>query len=248
MKEIKFRTIKVRRLSELIEEAISDLILSGQLEFGSRMPTESQISKQFGVSIVTVREALRGLEAFGIIERRRGRKGGTYVVEPKADVPKSAIHYFLTSRNVSPEHLSQVRAILEPATVVLAAKNINKDELKKLEDNVNDCKKRINAKRAEYSSRNFFDIEDRHTEFHRLIAEVTHNPLLILITDYMLDFLSSFEKANLVPDIEYSITTLQNHEKILEDFKSQNVEALLQHVDQCIEFIGDYLISHKKKG
>jgi GntR family transcriptional repressor for pyruvate dehydrogenase complex len=248
MTEIKFRTIKVRRLSELVEEAISDLILSGQLTFGSRMPTEEQISKQFGVSIVTVREALRGLEAFGMIERRRGRKGGTYIVEPKADVPKSAMHYFLISRNISPEHLSQVRAILEPATVALAVKNINKSELKKLEDNVNDCKKRINTKRDKYSPRNFFDVEDRHTEFHRLIAEATHNPLLILITDYMLDFLSSFEKANLVPDIEYSITTLQNHEKILEDFKSQNVEALLQHVDQCIEFIGDYLASHKKKG
>jgi GntR family transcriptional repressor for pyruvate dehydrogenase complex len=243
---IKFQPLKSRRLSELIEESIKDLVLSGQLEVGSKMPSESEISRQFGVSVVTVREALRGLEAFGIIERRRGKKGGTYIANTKIDVAKNAIHYFLTSKQFSPAHLNQVRAIIEPRTVKLAVKNITKSELKKIEDNVNYCRRKINRKGSALSPRDFFDIEDRHTEFHRLIAEATHNPLLSLIVDYTLDFLSSYEKAHLTPDIEYSLNSLKNHEGILNDLKSGDVQAAKRHMLKDIRFIGNYLSSKVK--
>jgi len=243
---IKFQTLKYRRLSELVEESIRDLILSGQLEVGKKMPTELEISRQFGVSLVTVREALRGLEALGFVERRRGRRGGIYVTGTKPDVAKSAIHFFLTSKKFSPVHLNQVRVIIEPTMVALAAKNITEDEFKRLEDNVNYCKTRIGTKRSRLSHRDFFDIEDRHTEFHRLIAEATHNPLLSLIVDYTLDFLTSYEKANLTPDIEYSLSTLKSHQEILEDLRTGNIEAASQHVLKDIRLVGDYLASREK--
>jgi DNA-binding FadR family transcriptional regulator len=243
IKLVKFQPLKARRLSELVEESIKDFVLSGQLEVGSKMPSESEISRQFGVSVVTVREALRGLETFGIIERRRGKKGGTYIANTKIDVAKSAMHYFLTSKQFSPEQLNQVRAIIEPRVAALAAKNITEGEVKKLEDNVNYCRRKISRKRSYFSPRDFFAIEDRNTEFHRLIAEATHNPLLSLIVDYTLDFLTSYEKTNLTPDIEYSLNSLKNHEEILGDLKIGDAKAARLHTLKDIESVGDYLAS-----
>jgi GntR family transcriptional repressor for pyruvate dehydrogenase complex len=244
--EIKFQRLKSSRLSELIEESIKELILSGELKNGSKMPTEMEISRQFGVSIVTVREALRSLETLGIVERRRGKKGGTYITSAKVDVAKNAIHLFLASKKLSPKHITQVRDILEPAAVTMATKNITKEELKQLEENINYCKKRIDQKKSKISSRDFFEIEDRHTEFHRLIAEATHNPFLSLVADYMLDFLSSLEKDTLVPDLKYSENTLKNHEVILECLKSGDAKAAAQHMLKDINSVGNHLALKQK--
>ena len=76
-----FQPIKVERVSEVIENRIKALILGGEIKPGDRLPTEKELSTQFGVSLVTVREALRGLETFGVIRKQRGRGGGIVVTE-----------------------------------------------------------------------------------------------------------------------------------------------------------------------
>ena len=85
MRNFNFRPVKIRRLSETIETSIKDSILAGDLEVGSKLPTEKEISRQFGVSIVTLREALRGLEAYGVIEKKRGKDGGIFVAQNQRD-------------------------------------------------------------------------------------------------------------------------------------------------------------------
>jgi GntR family transcriptional regulator, transcriptional repressor for pyruvate dehydrogenase complex len=243
MPKVNFQPLKVRRLSEMVEESIKDLIFTGQLKVGSKLPSESEISSQFGVSIVTVREALRGLETFGIVERRRGKSGGTFVADTTINIAKSAMHYFLTSKKISAEHLNQVRAIIETAAVALAAKSITEGELNILKKNIDYCKNRIHRNKGRLSSRDFFDIEDRQTEFHRLIAEATHNPLLSLNVDYTMDFLAGFEKAALKPDVQYSIDSLKDHEEILEDLRKRDAKAAEAHMLRHICLVGDYLTS-----
>jgi GntR family transcriptional regulator, transcriptional repressor for pyruvate dehydrogenase complex len=243
MTRINFQPLNVRRLSEMVEDSIKDLILTRQLQVGSKMPSESEISKQFGVSIVTVREALRGLEAFGIIERRRGKNGGTFIADTNINVAKSAMHYFLTSKKLSAEHLNQVRSIIEPATVALAASSITEEELEDLANNIKYCSNKINLKKSKFTARDFFDIEERQTEFHRLIADATHNPLLSLAVDYTLDFLAGFEKSSLLPDLQYSIDSNKDHEDILKDLRNGDVKSAEHHMLQHVRNVGDYLTS-----
>ncbi len=240
MAKITFEPLRIRRLSQFVEDSIKDLILSGQIKVGAKMPTELELSRQFGVSIVTVREALRGLETFGIIQRTRGKTGGTYVAQTNADTVKTAMRYFMSSRDLTAENLNQVRVILEPATVALAAKKIAPNYLEDLETNVKNCRAKLNKKIESFSTKDFFEIEDRTTEYHKLIAEAVQNPLLTLIVDYMMDFLASYERSKVPVDYQYAKDSTEWHEKILEDLKAGDARAAEKHMLEHVTLVGNY--------
>jgi GntR family transcriptional repressor for pyruvate dehydrogenase complex len=180
MRTVNFQPIKIQRLSEVIENSIKDLILTGQLPIGSKLPTEMEISKQFNVSIVTVREALRGLESFGIIQNKRGKGGGIFVSQPQSNIAISAMSHFLVSNKFAAKDLSEVRLIIEPAAVAAAASQITSDELKILRNNIKYCENKLRNKGNAISKKDFFGVEERNVEFHRLLAQLTHNPLLMV--------------------------------------------------------------------
>lgn len=75
MKKIEFESLKIKRATDIIENRISNMIIKGIIKPGEKLPTEKELSEQFDVSIVTVREALRGLEVAGLIEKKRKRWG-----------------------------------------------------------------------------------------------------------------------------------------------------------------------------
>jgi DNA-binding FadR family transcriptional regulator len=65
--------------AELVEQRLTDAIELGLLSHGERLPSESQMARQFGVATVTAREALEALREKGLVETRRGRDGGSFV-------------------------------------------------------------------------------------------------------------------------------------------------------------------------
>ena len=77
--------------SALNGQAIADRIASsislGMLSVGERLPTELELASQFGVAVATLRKALATLRDQGIVETRRGRSGGTFIV--RAPYPRS---------------------------------------------------------------------------------------------------------------------------------------------------------------
>lgn len=87
MNGIEFEPVLFSRASEYIERNIAESILAGKLKAGDRLPTEKEMARKFGVSLVTLREALRALERSlgrrkkGLFapkgpSRKRGTKGG----------------------------------------------------------------------------------------------------------------------------------------------------------------------------
>lgn len=69
-----------------IEQWLTELIDSGGLLPGDQLPKEKDFATQLGVSRMTLRQALASLEARGVVERIPGRRGGTFIREPKIDV------------------------------------------------------------------------------------------------------------------------------------------------------------------
>jgi DNA-binding FadR family transcriptional regulator len=65
--------------AEQVEQRLTEAIRSGVLTEGERLPSEPELAGRFGVAVVTVREALIGLRAQGLVTTSRGRGGGTFV-------------------------------------------------------------------------------------------------------------------------------------------------------------------------
>ncbi|HYJ49528.1 MAG TPA: GntR family transcriptional regulator [Microbacterium sp.] len=65
--------------AELVEQRLTDAIVSGVLRDGERLPSESDLSRSLGVALVTARDALEGLRDRGLVRTRRGRDGGSFV-------------------------------------------------------------------------------------------------------------------------------------------------------------------------
>ncbi|MGA8355177.1 MAG: winged helix-turn-helix domain-containing protein [Solirubrobacteraceae bacterium] len=72
---------RVRSFEDIIAQ-VRDAVAEGRLRPGERLPSERALAESFGVSRATLREALRSLEALGVVEIRLGATGGAFASEP----------------------------------------------------------------------------------------------------------------------------------------------------------------------
>ena len=114
-----------RTLAEEAVEALSGPIHDGQLKPGDKLPTESEIMRQLGVSRTVVREAISRLQASGLVETRHGV--GTFVAQPS----EKPIHIPLTSVSSAIDAVSllEVRIAIEVEAATLAAQRRSPDQL-----------------------------------------------------------------------------------------------------------------------
>ena len=250
MQKVSFQPIKVRRLSEIVETSIRDLILNGEIKPGDKLPTEKEISKQFGVSSVTVREALRGLEAYGFIEKKKGKGGGIFVIPTGGDAVKIPLYNFLRAKKFSSSHLTQLRKIIEPDAAEIAASQIRPHEITQIEKNIRYGEKKLEKAQNALSEKDFLDMQEKKIEFHRLIAEATRNPVLTLTVDYVMDllqmdFLLKFKKATLIPDIAFSAEVVADHRNIFERVKEGDAPGAKREMLSHVERVDRYLISQE---
>jgi GntR family transcriptional repressor for pyruvate dehydrogenase complex len=112
--QARFRALPARRSLEHVVSEIRRAIVNGSLAPGQRLPTETELASQLGVSRPALREALKALELSGYLEVRRGYGGGTFVIEPQAEeftvIPAPA----LPRLSVTQEELRDVRFAVEP--------------------------------------------------------------------------------------------------------------------------------------
>lgn len=245
MAKISFSPIAIRRLSEIIEHRIKSSILQGEIKPGQRLPSERELAKQFSVSIVTAREALRALEVIGYIQRKKGKGGGIFVTEAPSDSVKIPLYDFLSSRKFSVKHLFELRKMVEPSAARIATSKIASHELRALENNIKYCKRRMQKTEHTFSEKEFLDIRGKNVEFHRLIAEATRNPVLALTIDYVVDFLFEFTK-DFGPDIQFSIRQTREHHKIFTQLRNGNAEGAEKEMQSHIEQAEAYFTTREQ--
>ena len=76
---------RVRKAYEQVADQLRELIMTGELAPGERLPNEALLAREFGVSRATVREALRVLAAQNLLRTAKGAGGGSYVTIPTVD-------------------------------------------------------------------------------------------------------------------------------------------------------------------
>ncbi len=127
-----FAPVTVARASSSIAEQIRTAILTGRLREGERLPPERELAEQFRVSRVTVRDALRALEAMGLIDVRVGARGGAFVTVPSGSVMAQTMSDMMMMAAISPADIAEARLIVELGTVTLACVRADDADLERL--------------------------------------------------------------------------------------------------------------------
>lgn len=161
--------IKIARAYEQLAALLRERITSGELSVGDRLPSETALAKQAGVSRSTVREALRILEQGGLVERASPR---IMVVADRSDHPSfRELRRELHRHNVTFHHLHEALLTIDPELTRLAAIRAGKSDLQALHRNLDEQEQHLDHL-AEWSR---LDVE-----FHATIAELSANPALII--------------------------------------------------------------------
>lgn len=127
----KLQKVFAVRIFEQAVEQIRSLIEGGELAAGEKLPNEQELSRQLNVSRSSVREALRVLEAEGLVEVRRG--SGTYVtLRPNLAQRRSELAHWLEQREETLEQVLQVRESIEGLAASLAAARVTPSALAEL--------------------------------------------------------------------------------------------------------------------
>ena len=129
------RAARVSVTSEAIEQ-VKEMILSGELQPGAKLPRESELAERLGVSRSSLREAVRALSALNVIEVRQG--DGTYVTSLTPEVLLEVIGFGIDLvTDPSLLEVFEVRRFLETAATAAAAISITDDELASLRECMN---------------------------------------------------------------------------------------------------------------
>ena len=114
-----WRPVSTPRLSDVIVEQIADAVRNGSLKPGDKLPTEATLGRELGVGRTTVREGLQKLQAYGIVEVKKGL--GAYISQPRADDPIEAFSKWSSANAMEIEDLVEARIALEVLSAGLAA-------------------------------------------------------------------------------------------------------------------------------
>ena len=115
-----FAPVPVRNAFEVAIERLAQSIRLGVLVEGDRLPPERELAETFGVSRVTLREAIKALRDAGLVESRRGRGGGTFVAAPRRERARSR-DKIEESIGHGVEDVLALRKVVEPGAAALAA-------------------------------------------------------------------------------------------------------------------------------
>jgi DNA-binding FadR family transcriptional regulator len=221
-----FDKVSVGRISETIVARIRQLIREGQLRPGDRLPAERDLCERFGVSPVTVREALRMLASSGLIEMRAGARGRAFVTIPTSEHVGDGLANMLSLSALTATDVTEVRLVLEVGLAPLICARATEEDIQALE--------RI-CERSSEALKNETYTMDLSAEFHARVAQSTHNPALILLLEsFRGPILMSLDQAKLTAP-EMGAVGTEEHEAFTQAVRTRDPDLATQIMHEHLE-------------
>jgi len=228
-----FKSIISSKAPQNIINQIRNAILKGEIGPGQKLYSEKNLMEAFGVSKSTLREALRTLEFMGLIEIRKGAKGGVFVSEVDIKTTQQSLINFFHFKNVSVYHLSEIRKVLEPYAAKMAASVICAKDIEELRE--------INEKCAHALQQGQNDnIGKDLIRFHRIIANCSENPILLFILAFIEDLLEDIKKQ-LRPDNDFFQSVVTAHIRIYDALAERDAEKAFSEMYNDVSRVEEFL-------
>ncbi len=151
---------------------IKDMIISGELSAGDRLPPEKELSEKLGLSRSSLREAVKALEIIRVLDVRRG--DGTYVTSLEPKLLTEAMTFIVDlHQDESILELFEVRRMLEPAAAATAARLITPQQIAALRATMDNIDELTSVE----------SLVEHDLVFHGLITAAANNSYLTSVLD-----------------------------------------------------------------
>ena len=176
--------LKRRSRPVLVADAIKALVVEKGLAAGDRLPSEPEMIARFGMAKGTIREAMRLLEAQGLVETKTGPGGGSFIKQVSNERARALLANYFYFQDLTVADIYQLRRLLEPELVASLAGHLDEAAIGELETIV-----------ASYSEppKSFEDEREQHIRslsFHAALARHAENALLGFLIDFMASILA----------------------------------------------------------
>jgi DNA-binding FadR family transcriptional regulator len=214
-----FRTVRVARASHDVVQQIKTHIFEGNLAPGDRLPSEKQLAEQFGLSRITVRDAMRVLESQGLITIRVGAGGGAFVANPDTASANELLTDLLRLQRANVRELIEARLVIETSIIEYAAQRATRDDIAAMQRAID------GARAARTNGDSHFT---RHSvDFHVALAQAAKNSVLLFtVNSFRTLFYEVLEK--LIPDDLMAQRAIADHQKILDAIANHDPEHAQQ--------------------
>jgi DNA-binding FadR family transcriptional regulator len=180
-----FTAVKTQRTYEVICEQIRQQLALGTLKAGDKLPAERELALHLQVSRSALREALRSLEAAGIIRNVKGVKGGAFIQHAEPDRIVQAMHDYVRLGTVTLAELTEARIALQDLIIRLACERATEQDFSDLEAIV-ERTKRVTS------------VDDRYrcaVDFYDVLARSTRNRIFGIFVDSLSSILHEFVRG-----------------------------------------------------
>lgn len=210
------------KMRDVVVEELKRFIAKEGLKPGDRMPHEAELAEKFGVSRLTLREAVKGLELFGILQSKAGV--GLEVGSVNLERITGHLGFHTALQDGDPEQLIDTRIVIETGALPYAAKRMAGDP---------SIYQSLNA--LVVSFRQTRDLQTRielDIAFHRGLLEASGLKPLVAFNDLLQIFFQKFRES--VRQAEWHQSN-ESHQQIIDALRDQNValaiEALREHIE-----------------
>jgi len=179
MSSFKFKRINNTSIVQNVIDQLTEAMIKGNIKPGDKIPTELELSESFGVGRNSIREAIKILVAFGVLEIRRPE--GTFVCQGFSQQMINPFLYgIILNQGDSYKSLKEFRKTVEEGIIKLCIRNHDESDFKIIEDIYLKLISAIKNKSTDVDQ--VFKLDD---EFHKAIASATHNMLMQSINDLL---------------------------------------------------------------
>lgn len=235
--EFGFERISNRRVFEEVCDQIRKQLAAGVLKPGDKLPAERDLAVEFGVSRPVIREAIRTLEISGILEQKKGVKGGAFIRSGSADMITHSLQNLIVVGRISVAGLFEARKIIQEAVTRLACERGSDEDFNAIEANLNEIA--AYAEREDWAGRS-----EAAVSFFRLIAQATHNDTLVVMIDSLSDMIRSFVKEGSGP--RYRPELIPIRWEILASLRRGDSESATKHMGQYLDTVHQAILKESQ--
>lgn len=204
---------------------IKQMIRSGKYNIGDKLPNEAELAKTIGVGRSSLREGMRILAAYGLVEIRQGE--GSFVIDKTAEQFFEFLGY-IPSANF--QNFVELRRVVEIGGVVSVYNKLTQDDFAELQSLIDQLDSKNGLETCVWSDR----------EFHRKLLTNNGNPLLIQIDKMIYRMRSELlYKIMRYDDVVHAAHVA--HQNILDALKTQDLMLCLKAVSTHLNEVTEYI-------